>query len=232
MLLRIRVTLPDRPGALGQVARTMGVTGADIVQVVVLERHEGRVVDDFTVNWPDGVRVESLLSDLTSLGGVRVDGLWSATGAPFSGGHDAQLLAQLARNPADGLATLVDAVPGILAVDWAAAVAVPSDWAERVPGDAPRLLQASWHAAHAPTLPRVTPLRPRAMAGPDGVRYAAVPFERAGAVLIAAREHGTYLAPAPFHGTEVERLTQLVHAAATVLGERLDEAALAVPESV
>lgn len=34
MLLRVRVTLPDRPGTLGQVARTMGVSGADIVQVV------------------------------------------------------------------------------------------------------------------------------------------------------------------------------------------------------
>ena len=38
MLLRVRVTLPDRPGTLGQVARTLGVSGADIVQVVVLER--------------------------------------------------------------------------------------------------------------------------------------------------------------------------------------------------
>ena len=49
MLLRVRVTLPDRPGALGQVARTLGVAGADIVQVVVLERLGGRAVDDFTV---------------------------------------------------------------------------------------------------------------------------------------------------------------------------------------
>ena len=51
MLLRLRVRLPDRPGSLGQVARTLGVTGADIVQMVVLERVGGRAVDDFTVIW-------------------------------------------------------------------------------------------------------------------------------------------------------------------------------------
>ena len=31
MLLRKRLTLPDRPGSLGQVARTLSVFGADIV---------------------------------------------------------------------------------------------------------------------------------------------------------------------------------------------------------
>src|SRR6188474_509844 len=64
MLLRVRVTLPDRPGALGQVARTLGVAGADIVQVVVLERLGGRAVDDFTVVWPGASRVERLMAGL------------------------------------------------------------------------------------------------------------------------------------------------------------------------
>lgn len=52
MLPRVRVGLPDRPGALGRVARTLGVSGADMVHVAVLERLSGRAVDDFTVVWP------------------------------------------------------------------------------------------------------------------------------------------------------------------------------------
>ena len=129
MLLRVRVTLPDRPGALGQVARTLGVAGADIVQVVVLERLAGRAVDDFTVVWPGASRVERLLAGLGAIPGVQVDGVWRAIGAPTTGGQDAELLAQVAANPSEGLATLVDAVPGLLAADWAAGAVVPADWA-------------------------------------------------------------------------------------------------------
>ncbi|MBX6355512.1 MAG: amino acid-binding protein, partial [Micromonosporaceae bacterium] len=152
MLLRVRVTLPDRPGSLGQVARTLGVAGADIVQVVVLERAGGRAVDDFTVVWPGAVRVDRLLAGLGAVPGVTVDGVWRATGAPLNGGHDAQLLAQVAAGPARGLHTLVDAVPGLLAADWAAAILVAADWplrtggAEPVAGTEPAVVYSSWQA--------------------------------------------------------------------------------------
>ena len=233
MLLRVRVTLPDRPGALGQVARTLGVAGADIVQVVVLERLGGRAVDDFTVVWPGASRVERLLAGLGAIPGVQVDGVWKAIGAPVSGGHDAELLAQLAANPADGLATLVDAVPALLAAEWAAAVVVPPDWAARS-GAAPRPLRrepsrlltayASWCAPSPLPLPEVTPLRARPMSGPDDIRYAVAPFGRAGLVLVLARTADDELPAAAFHVTEVDRVAQLVRAAAVILGDRLDSA--------
>jgi hypothetical protein len=239
MLLRVRVTLPDRPGALGQVARTLGVAGADIVQVVVLERLGGRAVDDFTVVWPGASRVERLLAGLGAIPGVQVDGVWKAIGAPVSGGHDAELLAQIAANPAEGLSTLVDAVPGLLAADWAAAVVVPPDWAARS-GAAPRPLPhepvlpfgsqaipayASWRAPSPMRLPGVTPLRARPMSGPDGTRYAVAPFGRAGLVLVLARPVDDGELPgAEFHVTEVDRVAQLVRAAAVILGDRLDSA--------
>ena len=109
MLLRVRVTLPDRPGALGQVARTLGVAGADIVQVVVLERLGGRAVDDFTVVWPGAARVERLLAGLAAIPGVQVDGVWKAIGAPVSGGHDAELLiALISREPVPDSHVLLD----------------------------------------------------------------------------------------------------------------------------
>jgi hypothetical protein len=223
MLLRVRVTLPDRPGALGQVARTLGVAGADIVQVVVLERLGGRAVDDFTVVWPGASRVERLLAGLAAIPGVQVDGVWKAIGAPVSGGHDAELLAQVAANPADGLATLVDAVPGLLAADWAAAAVVPADWAARSGGE-PTAVYASWRAPQPLHLPEVTPLRARPLLGPDATRYAVAPFGRAGLVLVVARSDDAELPAAAFHITEVDRVAQLVRAAAVILGDRLDRA--------
>jgi hypothetical protein len=225
MLLRVRVTLPDRPGALGQIARTLGVAGADIVQVVVLERLGGRAVDDFTVVWPGSARVERLLAGLAAIPGVQVDGVWKAIGAPVSGGHDAELLAQVAANPADGLATLVDAVPGLLAADWAAAAVVPADWAERTGasgGAEPRVTYASWRAPSPLRLPEVTPLRARPFAEPGGARYAVAPFGRGGLVLLVARTDEDDLPAAAFHVTEVDRVAQLVRAVAVILGDRLD----------
>ncbi|MDT4992139.1 MAG: hypothetical protein QOH97_2031 [Actinoplanes sp.] len=234
MLLRVRVTLPDRPGALGQVARTLGVAGADIVQVVVLERLGGRAVDDFTVVWPGASRVERLLAGLAAIPGVQVDGVWKAIGAPVSGGHDAELLAQVAASPADGLSTLVDAVPGLLAADWAAAAVVPADWAARSGGE-PTAAYASWRAPQPLLLPEVTPLRARPMTGTDKTRFAVAPFGRAGLVLVVARCDDEELPAAAFHITEVDRIAQLVRAAAVILGDRLDRAGVppvahAVPE--
>ncbi|MET8149875.1 amino acid-binding protein [Actinoplanes sp. NPDC049668] len=248
MLLRVRVTLPDRPGALGQIARTLGVAGADIVQVVVLERLGGRAVDDFTVVWPGASRVERLLAGLAAIPGVQVDGVWRAIGAPVSGGHDAELLAQVAANPQDGLATLVDAVPGLLAADWAAAAVVPADWAARTAaprpagtdepglplatGSEPSVTYASWRAPDPLRLPEVTPLRARPMTGPDGTRYAVAPFGRAGLVLVTARADDDELPAAAFHVTEVDRIAQLVRAAAVILGDRLDHTLPSVAAAV
>jgi hypothetical protein len=222
MLLRVRVTLPDRPGSLGQVARTLGVAGADIVQVVVLERVGGRAVDDFTVLWPGAARVDRLMAGLAAVPGVRVDGMWRAIGAPVAGGHDAELLAQVASGPADGLATLVDAMPGLLAAEWAAALVVPADWPLSQRSGGPTVVYTSWQAPDPLVVPEVTPLRARALEGPDGTRYAAAPFGRAGMVLLAARTTTEGLPAAAFHSTEVDRMAQLVKAVAVLLGDRLE----------
>jgi hypothetical protein len=225
MLLRLRVRLPDRPGSLGQVARTLGVTGADIVQMLVLERVGGRAVDDFTVIWPAAAPVDRILAGLDAIPGVAVEGVWRSIGAPAVGGADAELVGQVAADSANGIATLADAVPGLLSADWAAVLAVAVDWAGGE-GHGPEVVYASWRAPQPLHPPEVTPLRPRAFDGPDGTRYAAAPFGRAGLVLLAARGGETSaepdLPPPAFHVTEIDRLSQLVRAAALVLGPRLD----------
>jgi hypothetical protein len=222
------VSLPDRPGSLGQVARTLGVIGADIVQVVVLERVAGRAVDDFTVVWPAAGPVDRVLAGLLAVPGVRVDGVWRATELPDPSAREVALVGQIAANPGYGLATLVDAAPGVCAADWAALLSVPRDWASGG-GPAPEVLCASWRAPGAPGIPDIAPLRPRAMSTADGAHLAVAPFQRGGLVLAVARaradgggEPGLY--PPPFHRGEVDRLAQLVEAVAVVLGERLTDA--------
>jgi hypothetical protein len=226
MLLRLRVRLPDRPGSLGQVARTLGVTGADIVQMVVLERVGGRAVDDFTVIWPGAAPVDRIMAGLTAIPGVAVEGVWRSVGAPAVSGADAELVGQVAANPDDGIATLVDAAPGLLSADWAATLVVPAEWART--GDGPAetvgtVAYASWRAPEQVRLPDVTPVRPRAFDGAGEERYATAPFGRAGAVLLVARGGVGAESMAPsFHVTEVDRLAQLVRASGLVLGDRLD----------
>jgi hypothetical protein len=198
--------------------------------MVVLERVGGRAVDDFTVIWPAAAPVDRILAGLGAIPGVAVEGVWRSVGAPAVGGADAELVGQVAANLTDGIATLVDAIPGLVSADWAAVLAVPADWARggdeaSGPGEsAPAVVYASWRAPQPLHAPDVTPLRPRAFDSADGIRYAAAPFGRAGLVLVAARggEEGPAQAPG-FHVTEIDRLAQLVRASALVLGTRLDQ---------
>jgi hypothetical protein len=230
MLLRLRVALPDRPGSLGQVARTLGVAGADIVSVVVLERVGGRAVDDFTVVWPASAPVERVLVGLTAVPGVRVDGVWRGTELPEPGGREVALVGQVAASPQVGLSTLVDAVPGPFGADWAAALTIGADWVGGTSADGgdPAVVCVSWRAPVVPPRMEIAPLRPRTLTAADGTYLAVAPFQRGGLVLVVARggPGGDSGAP-PFHRSEVDRLAQLVGAVAAVLGDRLAEPGLA-----
>ncbi|MFD0684670.1 amino acid-binding protein [Actinomadura fibrosa] len=208
MLLRIRVRLPDRPGSLGQVARTLGAAGADVVQMAVLERAEGRALDDFTVAWPAGAGIERLTGGLGSVPGVDVVGIWP-TVEPQGAFPDATVIGQVAAVPERGAEILADAVPGILSADWAAL-------AEDGPGGETVLVHASVGGMEGARLPGLRPLRPRAFTAPDGVQYAVCPLGTGGLALVIARTG----AP-PFHATEVLRLEQLAAAAAAVLPAEL-----------
>jgi hypothetical protein len=158
MLLRLRVELPDRPGSLGQVARTLGVIGADIVSVIVLERSQGRAVDDFTVVWPASALVGRILVGLGAVPGVRVVGVWRCTELPAPIGRDVALLGQVAADPDRGLATLVDGVPGLVAADWAAVTVVDPAWAGASVSAPLTVRYASWGTPQAPSIPEFAPL--------------------------------------------------------------------------
>jgi hypothetical protein len=200
-LLRIRIKLPDRPGSLGTVARTLGAAGADIVQMVVLERTAGRAVDDVTVTWPDGMPLDVLCDALCSVRGVVVDGVWRTSEAPgvFA---DVEVVGQMAANPPNGVVALVEAAPKIFGADWAAMLGADGS-----------VVHASWQAPDPVVPPSVPATSGRAFTSEDGVRYACVPVGNPAQTLLLAR-----VAAPPFHRTEIERLIQLATAAEAVLG--------------
>jgi len=69
----IRMWLPDRPGALGQVASRIGAVRGDVVGIDILERDGGQAVDELVVELPDGALVDLLVAEVRQVDGVAVE---------------------------------------------------------------------------------------------------------------------------------------------------------------
>jgi hypothetical protein len=205
VMLRLRITLPDRPGSLGRVSRVLGALGADILAVTVLDHTEGRVVDEFTVSWPNYPGRDRLLTALSGIPGVALEGAWATVAQPDAFA-DLDVLGHITADPGRALVTLVDALPGIFSADWAVVLGAPPERA---------VLQASWQTPETGGLPDITPVRPLVFStGPDA-HFAAVPMGRSGRTLYLARTSG----PA-FHRVELQRLARVVEIVLAIAGDR------------
>jgi hypothetical protein len=71
--LVVRVWLPDRPGALGQVASRIGAVHGDVTAIDILERGGGRVIDELVVAVPESVSVDLLAKEIGAVDGVAVE---------------------------------------------------------------------------------------------------------------------------------------------------------------
>jgi hypothetical protein len=77
----LRVAMPDRPGALGAVASRIGAVRGDVVSVEIVERHEGRAVDEFVVELSEYDILPLLLSEIAEVDGVVVEEAHPITGS-------------------------------------------------------------------------------------------------------------------------------------------------------
>ena len=68
----VRIALPDRPGALGLVASRIGAVGGDIVAINILEREDGRAVDEFVIEIGGHHLIELLQTEIHEVDGVTV----------------------------------------------------------------------------------------------------------------------------------------------------------------
>jgi len=69
----VRVWLPDRPGALGQVASRIGAVRGDVLGIEVLESGAGSVIDELVVVLPDEGLVALMVNEIDAVDGVSVE---------------------------------------------------------------------------------------------------------------------------------------------------------------
>ena len=137
----VRVWLPDRPGALGQVASRIGSVRGDVVGIEILERGAGRVIDELVVELHDESPVELLVAQMAEVDGVDVEDV-----RPLSGDLHADELAGLesAAHLAEqwgpqGDQLLCDELARLLDADWALVASHQPPTVLAVRGNAPAL---------------------------------------------------------------------------------------------
>ncbi|PRX48276.1 ACT domain-containing protein [Prauserella shujinwangii] len=215
MSFLIRVQLPDTPGTLGAVATALGLAGADILSVDVVERGNGIAVDDLVVELPSGRLPDALITAAESVEGVEVDAV-----RPYAGVLDThrelELVEEIAGQPASGLELLAEGVPRIIRAGWSLVVQHSDDGVRR--------LAASGAAPEAPItdmpwlpLERATVLDAEEPWIPEtwrelGTELAATPLGKPDRALLVGRPGGPM-----FRAAEVARLAHLAGIVAVVL---------------
>lgn len=116
----VRVWLPDRPGALGQVASRIGAVRGDVLGIEILEVGGGRVIDELVVALPDVSLVDLMVSEVHAIDGVSVEHVRPVLGDHSEGGLLAlALAAELAEAPPDRrVEVLVSGVTRLTEADW------------------------------------------------------------------------------------------------------------------
>ncbi|HKS48240.1 MAG TPA: amino acid-binding protein [Amycolatopsis sp.] len=215
MSFLIRVQLPDTPGTLGAVATALGLIGADILSVDVVERAGGIAIDDLVIELPSGRLPDALITAAESVPGVEVDAV-----RPYAGLLDThrelELVEEIAAQPKSGLDTLVEGVPRIIRAGWSTVV--------EQAGAGVRQLASSRAAPEVPItelpwlpLERATVLDAEESWVPQtwqelGTELAATPLGKPGKALLVGRPGGPM-----FRAAEVARLAHFAGIVAVVL---------------
>lgn len=123
----MRVSLPDRPGSLGELATSLGHAGIDIHAVDVVDRRpDGTAVDDVLVSLPGDQMPDSAVSACHKVAGVSVDYV-----APYPAGaslaRDLEVVEAMADRPGNALECLVEALPALLRYGWAVHLCIVDD---------------------------------------------------------------------------------------------------------
>ena len=177
----VRVWIPDRPGALGQVASRIGAVRGDVVGIEILERGGGRAIDEVVVELPDASLVEALIREVNEVEGVDVEEVRAVEGGHIDPWLDAlDTASQLVGvGSADELLeALVDHAYRGIGASWAAVVDLEAANVRACRGAVPphswlsAFLDGSRHSAR-----QVSPFAPR------DVTWAPLPAARVALVL-------------------------------------------------
>lgn len=136
----VRVWVPDRPGALGQVASRIGSVGGDVVGIDILERGAGRAIDELVVTLPSAELVPLLVAEISQVDEAAVEEIHHLDGTlPEPGTAALDLAARLVEAVAgERLDVLCDGLRNLFAAEWVSIVDAPGAAALRSIGeDAP-----------------------------------------------------------------------------------------------
>ena len=119
----VRVWLPDRPGALGQVASRIGAVRGDVIGLEILERGGGRAIDELVVALGSSNHVALLVDEINHVDGVSVEHVRPIDGERTEPGLAAlSMAAGVAEAPAaERLRFLIEGLVRCAEVDWAVA---------------------------------------------------------------------------------------------------------------
>lgn len=211
----LRVSLPDRPGALGHVAGALGLAGVDIQGLTVVDHAGPAAVDDIFIRLPAGMLPERVHGVLAQVPEVRVESLqrWDSGRSAFD--DELDFLDSVAADPAAGLSRLVDDAPLLFRSDWAVLL-TPRGVTARSAAAPDATPATDWLPIG--TAGAVPPeIWPAGAAGAD-VEQVAAPLRGAAAALVVGRRGGPVYRPAEVfrlaHLTSI--VTTLVDAAAEV----------------
>ncbi|QYH19858.1 amino acid-binding ACT domain protein [Corynebacterium aquatimens] len=119
----IRVSLPDVPGSLGELAEAFGLVGANIqsVDIVQTTPDGSQVTDDIVVALPTGTMIDTVVTAAASIEGVEVDSIRPFTGRVDRRGQVKMLarVAAQANNRENALEELVAMMPRTMTSSWA-----------------------------------------------------------------------------------------------------------------
>jgi len=181
----VRVWLPDRPGALGQVASRIGAVRGDVVGIEILERGAGRAIDELVVELPDASLLEMMVAEIGQVDGVDVEDVRAVADALHDPRLDAlETAAQLvaATNAEEVLDALCTHAARTIGAEWAVVVDLAEAEVRAAVGPAP---SSAWLAAFVEgsrTSAKVAALE----VGPDDVLWA--PLPGAGLALVMGRD--------------------------------------------
>lgn len=207
----LRISLPDIPGSLGAVASALGMAGANIEAIEIVEHcADGTAVDDVFLDFTPGVMPDMVVSAVQRLEGVRV--LWVSRYA--AGGHlhlDLEAIEVIAEEPARAMHRLTEVLPQTFRSDWAMVLGHTGERAVRLNAtpNAPDIPAAivSWFPMQQAQRPFIDP----SWTGWAECEVAAVPAGSSDRIVAFGRHGGPQILD-----SELARLNHLVALAAAI----------------
>lgn len=187
----VRMWLPDRPGALGQVASRIGAVRGEIVGIDILERGAGRAIDELVVELPDGSLLDLLVQEIQQVDGVDVEEVRPVADALHDPRLDALETAAILVGATDRhelVRAVVEHARRVVGAEWSAVVALDDGTVVAEEGPVPA---AGWLAAFVEGS-RSSARVAAGETGPDDVVWS--PLPSAGLALVVGRDGTAYRA--------------------------------------